>query len=374
MKKSLIALAALAATGAFAQSSVTLSGNLDQTYYGQGKSAAWLSNGNSTSLWSLSGTEELGGGLKGSFNLVSELNVQKGQAGSTSTGAAAADGRTVDLFNRGANVAVSGGFGTVTVGRQTDPWFSTQGSLNTSGSNSYGFGNFNAAVSNYGATGAHPLTGAVMAGVVAYPGTQTSYSGSAPFVFASGVGYTTPNFSGFQASVMSATADYNNGGVGTGTAYSLNYGNGPLKLAYASSVRNDAAGSAAWTNTVYGGSYKMGAYTFILGQNKTKFDGAASGNNNMTNTSIGLNYVFNDKVDANLAYSTLADDVNSDNKATMIGVTARYALSKRTSLYGGFGNIKNEGAAKLSAIYGAAQTGDANATTSSVMLGLKHTF
>ena len=393
MKKTLIALAALAATGAFAQN-VTIGGNFDQTVYSQNSGAAlsngWIHNGNSTSLWNMTGSEDLGGGMKASFNLVSELNLMKGQIGATSTGASVGTtngGQFADIFNRGANVALSGDFGTVTIGRQTDLWFSTQGSLNTSASNSYGFGNLTSYVSN--AAAVYKVQGMSAANAALalpnYLGASTlvggvdngGRTGTAGDVFAGGVGYNTPVMSGFQAGFQSLTSDYANGGAGTGIAYNVTYNNGPLKLAAATTSKNDAAGASnGWVNTVYGGSYNLGAHTFILAVNKTSFSGVAATLDNMTTTGLGWNMVVTPKFDFNVSYSTLADDTNSANKATQIGLTGRYKLSARTSLYAGLGNVKNEGGSYVGSIYGGGgnTTADQNSTISSYMMGLKHTF
>lgn len=396
MKRTLIALASLAATGAFAQ--LTVGGNFDQAVYSQGSgntaASAWSHNANSTSLITVSGSQDLGDGLKGGLNLVAEVNLMKGQLGSTSTGAAtgtggaaaptvANSGQTPDIFNRGANISLSGGFGTVTIGRQTDLWFSTQGSLNTSGSNSFGFSNLTSNVSN--AVALRNLTGQTAAGIAptglgpfGVNAANDGNTGTAAFVFASGVGYTSPNFSGFQAGFQSLTANYNNGGNSTGNAYNLTYANGPLKLAVATSNKNDNTGAAAgWVNTVFGGSYNMGAFTVIAAVNKTTFSGAASALDNMTITALGLNYVINPKIDMNVSYGTLNDDTSATtNKATQLGVTARYKLNDRASLYAGLGNTKNEGASIISNIYagGGVTATERDTTTSAYMMGLKYTF
>jgi predicted porin len=382
-----IALAALAATGAFAQN-VTIGGNFDQTVYSQGSGAGlgngWIHNGNSTSLWTMSGSEDLGGGMKAAFSLTSELNLMKGQVGSSTTGPAtvgstgAATTGAGDLFNRGANVSLSGSAGTVTVGRQTDAWFAAQGMVNTSGSNSFGFGNLTSYVSNAGTTALQKLqTAATVTGGLAdyQPNVfNAGNTGTAADVFAAGVGYTTPMMSGFQANVQSLVAEYNYGGRGAGVAGNLTYANGPLKLVAGTTQKNDSTGSVGWINTVYGGSYNMGAHTFILGINKTSFSGAAAALDNYTITSLGWNYVVSPAVDMNVAYGTLVDDTNSANKATQLGVTARYKLSARTSVYAGLGNVKNEGNFQVNAIYGGGGTIDKDATTNSWLMGLKHTF
>ena len=79
MKKSLIALAVLAASGAaMAQSSVTLFGIVDATYaYGSGSVAnkSQLTNsGYNSSRLGFRGVEDLGGGMSASFHLEAGLN------------------------------------------------------------------------------------------------------------------------------------------------------------------------------------------------------------------------------------------------------------------------------------------------------------
>lgn len=104
------ALAAVTAAPAFAQSSVTLWGRLNtsiesQKVGSQDRKSVMENNG---SRLGLRGTEDLGGGLKASFNLEHGLNSDTG----------AATGGT-QFWNRQANVELSGSFGTVRLGS----WF-----------------------------------------------------------------------------------------------------------------------------------------------------------------------------------------------------------------------------------------------------------
>ena len=83
MKKSLIALAVLAASGAaMAQSSVTLFGVVDEAVsYTNGKTN-WNginSGGNATSRIGFRGVEDLGGGLKAGFVLEQGFYVDQGR-------------------------------------------------------------------------------------------------------------------------------------------------------------------------------------------------------------------------------------------------------------------------------------------------------
>ena len=72
MKKTLVALAALAATASFAQSSVTITGNLDFAYSNttgtsltnNGTTFATTTGTGSTSVINLDAIEDLGGGMK----------------------------------------------------------------------------------------------------------------------------------------------------------------------------------------------------------------------------------------------------------------------------------------------------------------------
>lgn len=108
----------LAAVPAYAQSSVTLFGVLDagiqyRTHADGGHSAVNLQNyGTLPSQIGVTGSEELGGGLKAIFRLEQGFSINNGSA--TVPGLA---------FFRGAWVGLSGGFGAVTLGRQLSVLF-----------------------------------------------------------------------------------------------------------------------------------------------------------------------------------------------------------------------------------------------------------
>jgi predicted porin len=114
MKKTLLALAAIAATSAsFAQSSVTLYGVLDasiESVKGD-KTVTRVSSGNlNTSRLGVKGVEDLGGGTFAKFNL--ETGVF-GDTGAQSQGAR--------FWNRQAWVGLAGGFGELRLGRTISP-------------------------------------------------------------------------------------------------------------------------------------------------------------------------------------------------------------------------------------------------------------
>jgi len=122
MKLFAAAVAALAAGGAYAQSSVTLYGVVDAgieyanhqpTTAGGSHDVVRLTSGNmSGSRWGLRGVEDLGGGLKGIFVLESGFNIDNGTSGQ--------GGR---LFGRQAFVGVQSQFGTLSLGRHQTPFY-----------------------------------------------------------------------------------------------------------------------------------------------------------------------------------------------------------------------------------------------------------
>lgn len=127
MKKTLIALAALAATGAFAQ--VSVYGRLDAGYGVNTitkndvdtKLNGVTSNNNATSLWGIQGTEDLGAGMKANFKLEQDVYTANGALGASGAGNGAT---TTSSFNRISKVGLSGGFGSVSFGRDYLPTFS----------------------------------------------------------------------------------------------------------------------------------------------------------------------------------------------------------------------------------------------------------
>ena len=119
-RKTLTALSLLATTlGASAQSSVTVYGIADaglRTTHGLTAGNAAGASGitainsgiNTTSRLGFRGTEDLGGGLKATFNFESGINFDTG-----------AYANATKVFDRASTVGLQGAWGTVTLGRQT---------------------------------------------------------------------------------------------------------------------------------------------------------------------------------------------------------------------------------------------------------------
>jgi len=404
MKKTLVALASLAALGtSFAQSSMTIYGNLDQTVYGAtqgGKSVTSTgSNNNSSSYWGITSTEDMGGGLKASFDLRSEITLMTGQAASTTTSAtnagqtstAAVTQNTVtnagdkpSFFNRGAYVKLEqAGIGAFTIGRQADAWWLAQGEVNTATGASGGFGNLTAMQTNSGnfssaVSGiANPTAITNFMGGASAAGTNINptYAGVSD-AFMGGIALTTPTISGFSGTYQMGIPkiSYNDAGsANNGAAYAIRYDGNGLSVRLANSYKNDYAGSKAWSEDVIGATYTMGPWKFALSNNKMKFQASAVGNGT-TATGAGVFYTMSSALTLNAAYGVLKDDVVSANKYTQTSLNAVYKLSPRSSVYAGYHSGKNEGAMKQSPVYGGAGTDTLLATVNAWTMGVKHTF
>lgn len=338
MKKTLIALAALAATGAaFAQSSVTLYGRLDVGYANnvtdevvgtatsQTKAIGGTGDGLATSYWGIKGSEDLGGGLKANFNLESAVAV--------ATGASSG-------FTRISTVGLSGdSWGSLNIGRYYTPFF-----LNQKG------GDVNDAA---GITTWHLTSYNVTGGTASAVATVLDAIAGSPDVRGNGFHYASPNFSGFNVRVMVAPSDStrNDSGVAvtstsnmSNNGLSASYANGPLFVGVAwgeqTSKTSGSATEGKGTGQGVAASYDFGAAKVFANWGKTK---------RQTNTSVET---YDEKSETNLgvaapfgkttvsvawgrnsASSTTAGAESASFSGNDWILGAQYDLSKRTALY-----------------------------------------
>jgi len=297
MKKTLIALAVLAVSGAaFAQSSVTISGTINVGVLDSGAAGAQPTvsrMGGGANAINIVTLEDLGGGMRAGFDSQMRFNSATGDRASAGTGAA--------LFH-GANVYVGGGFGTVRMGKiieasncAYDPWACTGGAGLSAGN----------------------TTGGLIAA-------QT---------IANAVSYNTPTINGFSASYnTSVSARANERSV-----LSVNYAAGPMTAQFLQSkgTPNTAAdvvgGTPAITDaggqgTSIGASYNFGVANVSLFNAKTE---NAAGATTADITGLGLTVPMG-------AYTILAGMTQDKQKASNLdgrtAVGVNYALSKRTTL------------------------------------------
>lgn len=280
MKKTLIALAAVAATSAaFAQSSVTLYGVADAAIVkSTGSSTAFSSSGgmnNGSSRWGVRGSEDLGGGLKAGFNFEAGLSLADGSVNQSGG----------NYFSRAAYMNLTGGFGEVRLGRTLNPSFFAAAAWELTGT-----ANYSVVTSQFGA---------VLGGI------RNS----------SQIAYTTPNMGGFSATLGTILKE-NNGGNGKVDLNAI-YRGGPLVVALG---YNKVEG--AEKNVHVGANYNFGAFKVAgaivdpAGPSK----GFTIGGSTMMGP-VGF---------------TLDIARDTEFKDTNVLVEGKYALSKRTFAYAAF--------------------------------------
>ena len=365
MKKSLIALAALAATGAFAQSSVTLYGVVDLgVSHGAGKgtgstSITQMTSGNiASSRLGVKGTEDLGGGLSAKFVFEGDVKPNSG-IGATS-GAASVNSSTNNLsststtggfsFNRQAVVGVAGGFGEVRLGRDYTPTFYVDATYDPFGVNGVGtnaiFGNaLGSSVNHLRASNS-----------VSYflPGNLGGFSGQVMYAYNN------------VATTGAATQDdgkYTGGNVG--------YANGPLSVHLATGKFTLSTAGDVKTNS-FGAAYDLGVVKLST-EYSTDKKGALALNNKATGTLFGLTAPLGKgALRASIVSRKVTQDgQTAENKLNQASIGYVYNLSPRTAVYGTFSSLSNKG---LSAVGANGAVTAAGQNASGYDLGIKHSF
>jgi len=304
MKKTLIALAAVAVSGAaFAQATISGSINVGVMDTGAPNAKAEVASlGGGANAINIVTSEDLGGGLKGGFNGQMRFSAATGDF--TSAGAG-------NAFLHAANAHISGGFGTVAVGKIAeasncgfDPWGCTGGAGVIAGA-------------------AGTVSGLIAAG------TQ-----------AQSISYASPSFSGFTASYQTTVSTRTN----ERTVLNLSYAAGPLAVQFlqSNSSGNTVANGAGGTTptpatdvdgkgTSIGASYDLGVAKLAVFNAKTEND-------------VGVTTVDVTGLTATMPMGAITILAGYAKSKTGTGLTAtaandtkvalgmNYALSKRTTL------------------------------------------
>jgi len=352
MKKTLVALAALAATAAFAQSTVTISGaintglNSNTTTLGSGVSTATTTMANSaagTSNVTFSGVEDLGGGMKGLFLYEMDPN---------------ANFANFATPNGEVYVGISGGFGSLKLGTPNQPSLAGQANRNPYGTKQGGgFG-----------------------GVM----------GAAKVRMNQSFRYDTPTFSGFSAALAwtpemsTATAATVAGAnpvsgaavvaaAAAQTDIGLFYSNGPLNAGLSYNTQDSTAvgsvtipaGAAGMRQTNYYVQYAFGAANLYFGGHNQDNISAAGVTTNQTGNNIGIKYTMG-SIDLMANYAIQRMSVaNTDQR--LWGLGADYNFSKRTAAQTRINQQDNDTA-------GAAIPAAATGQVRNVYVGLIHRF
>lgn len=400
MKKTLIAFAALSAIAgmAQAQSTVTLYGLLDANIgsfktniavpgatggttfatgatiqnFRQSKIDAGGLNG---SRWGMRIREDLGGGLAAIGNLESGVNLDTGSSGQGGV-----------LFGRRANVGLTGGFGTVTIGRNSSSYDDVAADNAMMGQSIFDPSQTNNAPSTLAASNL-----LAPANAATFLGRNTSWVGFNTR-FNNSVKYISPNFAGFSGSLMYALGEDKTAANTSSKSVSANlkYANGPLLISggyqseaaggtltgTTSSVGTPAGAKPALENALLSVAYDLGVAKIGAGFNRAKFKDVAApavlgGGNIDAQKEVNLS------VAVPLGATTLSAGYAQSKgdtlgKSTGFGVQALYSLSKRTTLYAG--GLSTKAYDKLAAAVEAAAPGSSIGRTTTYAVGVRHTF
>jgi len=358
MKKTLVALAVLAASGAsMAQSTVTLYGIADVQVNSETKDNGTTSlsqtqvgsGGVNGSRFGLKGSEDLGGGLTANFDFQQGFSMDTGAARDEKNNQGVANNN--NAFTRASWVGLAGSFGSTRFGRTPTPFDDVSGAADAMFDSNL----------------------APMNAVFKSVGYNIRPANT--------VAYYTPAISGFTAALSysmgedkTATSD-----AGSVTSFMANYAAGPLLAYVAYQTEKLSAPTAAsvvttGTNglvtvsgmalptdssdfTRVGAAYDLGVAkpTFIYGK---KAVGAASSDEYQLGVDVPMG-----AATLSASYATSQDNAAAgDFKRTGYGLGAKYALSKRTFAYGGYESDT------------ATKTGVADAKHNIFAVGVQHRF
>ena len=397
MKKSLIALAALAATGAFAQSSVTLYGRAEagvdlayrETISGSASSFGVVagvagptttavgpattnkpgfrvSDGNNqgqgSSRFGLRGTEDLGGGLKANFVMEANVNLDVGSTGG-GYGNPNFGNASGNLFSRAAWVGASGGFGEVRLGRQVLGSFGVHANGLAAG-----------AASGLYESGANIAQGGVR--------------------FSNAIQYRSPDFGGISgtislsapetASTITTVAglvpDTKSTNAKTGLDLSIAYANGPIYVGFGynrmsadSATNNNEAGllNAATSGDQKVTDYALSAsYNFGVAQPFFSYVNRKNSTNGFTVVGGVVSSGIAAALDNNLTgIGAASAGANAKSRQYTFGVKVPVGAA---TLIAAYGNLKTTGSAALSTAGLVTQTNAVEGKTRAFNIGAQY--
>jgi len=324
MKKTLIAIAALAATSAFAQSSVTLSGNLDFAYgtakAGTAASQSTISTRDitaSTSVIKIVAVEDLGGGTKATVQY--GIDPRKFARDQTTETTITAD-KKGQLFSDETFVGLAGAMGNVRLGSPNSIGlgaFGTGSPLGTGVGSSYGY-------NHLGNT------------------SNIRYARSAR--------YDSPAFSGLTVSVLKAqgadalvaqsTAMTNAAAANevvaaakSVTEMGVAYANGPLNINFAQVTSEAYSAEKKRSANTLGANYALGATTVYAGMTSGKLLTDTTAVKTQKGSSFGIKHTMG-QIDLLASVSQRKDTGGETQRTT--GARADYNFSKTTATYLGY--------------------------------------
>ncbi|MES3024342.1 MAG: porin [Pseudomonadota bacterium] len=319
---------------ASAQSTVTIYGLVDAAVAREDNGApngsrTVLNSGNqSTSRFGFRGVEDIGSGLKASFNLEGGINIDTG-AGDTA------------LFGRRAVVGLQGNFGSVMLGREYTPIADVAKESDIFGQGFYG--------TNLSAFGTGRLTRRISNSVNYKSMMMSGFRVAA--AYGAGEALTGPSLD-----LMGFSADYTIGNFYVGAGYHT--------------VERLTVGDDK--EMIVGAGYKMGAFAIKGNYMVADLTGA---NNKYEQANLGASM----NSGANTFYANFQQQkLEGGAKGNTVALVYAYAFSKRTNVYASYARLSNNATGR----FGITSSGTAlnppaanpGADPSNLSVGVRHSF
>ena len=415
MKKTLVALAAVSAVSAFAQSSVTIYGSVDGGIRNQsnadtlGNSVQQFQSGAiKSNRFGFEGMEDLGGGMNSKFRLESNMDVNIGTQGGFASGSNG--GKT---FDREAWIQVNNQSGGLTLGRQYHPVFAAY--CKVSATDCMGAGYFNTTagldwgvntvgkrwdsmanlqlIANdtfqanlaYSAAASRDTT----PNVQATPGNSNSGKGNGLNLiwtpaanilatYAHQTAYQTNNTYGTAITAASVT-NTQTAAVSTALTYIPTF-------ASIANLGNNTTSPTQYTTDLLGASYKYDDKWTFRGSVTAQHDSAASPEKLKT-SAFGAKYdngAWQYNISRSYTNQNSATAAADGTKLTSTIVWAKYSLSKMTFVYAGLdksswdsgfsGSLTSATAKSFLPVANSSSTGTAATSTTGVWFGVNKSF
>jgi predicted porin len=371
MKKSLLALAVLGtfAGVASAQSSVNLYGTVDiNARYvkstGTGRNPTLSTDGANSSQLGFKGTEDIGGGLKAGFVLLSGLTPDTG-----------GNIEATRFFNRRSTISLMGSFGEVRLGRDWTPSFWTNNLFDAFGTQGLGASTNIRQLNNFGSL---DVEGKALPSPVIYNFVRANNS----------IGYFLPsNIGGVYGQLMVAAAEKGSN-VATTTApvagryagFRLGFAAGPFDIAAAYGQQQVFAIDAAT-----GGQIKPNQKEFNIGTSFNAGFAKFMGYYDRTtawNKDVEYRVSLGSVIPVGSGEIRLSGNIgevkryadNSKNKVNQLALGYLYNLSKRTAVYTTASTLKNGKASSMVLTGGLSKDAQLNGRSNGVEVGVRHFF
>lgn len=350
LRGAMLCSAMLCSSAALADGAVTFYGVMDVGVSVDGGGIAGtstrLTSGMATqSRWGLRGVEDLGGGMAAFFVLEGGIHADNGTSTQNDT-----------LFGRTSIVGLKGSLGSVSLGRQDTPLFTT----------------LNVVID--------PLRNGVVRSNNLMPPTG--------FRAANSVLYRSPDINGFSGDLMVAAGEVaGNSAAGRAIGGSFGYGRGPLAARIAYHRKNNdgpgLSGTAPARNLLLGANYDVGIARAHVGYEVNKGRNSAPLNNGAAvfggaapvastdsralllgaSVPLGVSTVV-------LSYVRMDDRGVLNQDARQLGAAYLYAFSKRSDMYASYGVIRN----RNGAAYTEGNSEEPGTGNRQFALGLRHRF